>query len=248
MSMKPVRKTKVVDEVLDQMKAQILAGNWSPGTKIPGEMELTRIFGVSRVSIREAIHRLAGMGILSIRHGDGTYIAEILPKDYFNALLPALLIEAVSLGELLEFRQMIEVESARHAATRATEEDIGRLRGILEAMKRNEGDYPRFAVEDLNYHTALALATHNSVIVKVNAIMHDMLKKAMEEIVVLTGFQGGIYYHACILDAVVQRDPEKAMELMREHIRTTIDRVQGKRAQNNDLAETEKEQTNDSKC
>ncbi len=227
MSMRPVKKKKVVDEVLEQMKTQILDGNWSPGMKIPGEMELTRIFGVSRVSIREAIHRLAGMGILSIRHGDGTYIAAILPKDYFNALLPALLIESVSLGELLEFREMVEVESTRHAATRATEEDIGRMRDILDAMKRHEGDHHRFAIEDLNFHTALALATHNSVIIKVNAIMHDMLTKAMEEIVVLTGFQGGMHYHARILDAVVQRDPETAMEVMREHIRTTIDRVKG---------------------
>jgi len=56
--------------------------------------------------------------------------------------------------------------------------------------------------------------------------MHDMLKKAMEEIVALTGFQGGMHYHARILDAVVERDPEKAMAMMREHIRTTIDRVQ----------------------
>ena len=226
MSMKPVQKRKVVDDVLDQMKAQILSGNWSSGTKIPGEMELTRIFGVSRVSIREAIHRLVGMGILSIRHGDGTYIAEILPKDYFNALLPALLIEAVSLQELLEFREMIEVESARHAATRATEEDIGRMRDILAAMKRQEGNHPRFALEDLNFHTALALATHNSVIVKVNAIMHDMLKKAMEEIVVQTGFQGGMRYHARILEAVTARDPQTAMDVMREHIRSTISQIQ----------------------
>lgn len=225
MSIKPVQKRKVVDEVLEQMKEQILSGNWSPGMKIPGEMELTRIFGVSRVSIREAIHRLVGMGILTIRHGGGTYIAEILPKDYFNALLPALLIESVSLGELLEFREMVEVESARHAASRATAEDIRRMRDILGAMQRHEGDYLRFALEDLNFHTALALATHNSVIVKVNAIMHDMLKKAMEEIVVQTGFQGGMHYHARILEAVEDKDADTAMQVMREHIRTTIERV-----------------------
>ncbi len=225
MSIRPVQKRKVVDEVLEQMKEQILSGNWSPGTKIPGEMELTRIFGVSRVSIREAIHRLVGMGILSIRHGDGTYIAEILPKDYFNALLPALLIESVSMIELLEFREMLEVESARHAASRATDEDIARMRDILQAMKRAEGDHLRFAIEDLNFHTALALATHNSVIVKVNAIMHDMLKKAMEEIVVKTGFEDGMHYHACILEAVGKKDVALATKLMREHIQHTMERV-----------------------
>ncbi len=225
MNIKPIVQKRVSDEVLDQIKEHIISGEWTPGSKIPGEMELTGLFGVSRVSIREAINRLVGMGVLSIRRGEGTYVSEILPKDYFNALLPFLMIGKASLREMLEFRAMVETESARLAALRATQEDIGRMKGILDNMQKCQGDYKRFAAEDLNFHTALALATQNSVVVKVNAIVHDMLRMAMEEIVSRTGFRDGLYYHGKILDAIIAKNETGAVELMKEHISVTIQKV-----------------------
>jgi GntR family transcriptional repressor for pyruvate dehydrogenase complex len=222
MNIKPIKQKKVSDEVLEQIKDNIISGEWAPGTKIPGENDLARMFGVSRVSIRQAIHRMVGMGVLTIRRGEGTFVSEILPKDYFNTLLPVLMIETTSLIEMLEFRSVIEIESARFAALRANEEDIGRMKEILSNMDKSKGDYKKFAHEDLNFHTALALATHNSVVVKVTAIMHDMLKNSMEEIVKLRGFQAGMHYHRKILNAVINRDAEAAAKIMREHIETAI--------------------------
>jgi len=166
-----------------------------------------------------------GMGVLTIRRGEGTFVNEVLPKDYFNSLLSVLMIEGASLVEMLEFRAIMEIESARLAARRATEEDITRLTNIIRNMEKLEGNKSDFAAEDLNFHMALALATHNSVLVKVNAIMHDMLKKAMEEIVDLTGYKGGIYYHNRILKAIIEKDENSASELMREHINVTLVKV-----------------------
>jgi len=225
MELKPISKKSVSKEVLDQIKNHIIAGEWEPGTKIPGEMELVELFGVSRISVRGAIHQLVGMGILSIRRGEGTFVSEVLPKDYFNTLLPVLMINRADLMEILEFREMMESESARAAARRAEAVDIDRMSKTIENMYIASGNHSQFAVEDVNFHTAIALATHNSVLVKVNAIIHDMLKSAMEEIVTLTGFQGGLHYHRKILDAIIAKEEETAAQLMREHIRTTIDRV-----------------------
>lgn len=225
MNIKPIVQKRVSDEVLDQIKEHIISGEWAPGAKIPGEMELTGLFGVSRVSVREAINRLVGMGVLSIRRGEGTYVSEILPKDYFNALLPFLMIGKASTREMLEFRAMVEIESAGLAAQRATPEDIGRMKDILADMEKYQGDYKRFAAEDLNFHTALALATQNSVVVKVNAIVHDMLRTAMEEIVSRTGFKDGLYYHGRILDAIIAKNETAAAEIMKEHINVTIRKV-----------------------
>lgn len=225
MNIKPIVQKRVSDEVLDQIKENIISGEWAPGAKIPGEIELTGLFGVSRVSIREAINRLVGMGILSIRRGEGTYVSEILPRDYMNALLPILMIDNASLAEMLEFRAIVEIESARLAALRATQQDIGRMQDILENMEKSKGDHKKFAAEDLNFHTALALATHNSVVMKVNAIMHDMLRTAMEEIVDHTGFDDGLYYHGRILDAIIAKNEKLSVETMREHINVTIQKV-----------------------
>ena len=169
------------------------------------------MFDVSRVSVREAIHRLIGMGVLYVRRGEGTFVSEMLPEDYFNALLPILMVERSNLIEMLEFRSILEVESIKLACSRANEDDISRLQKTIANMKKNRGDNRKFAAEDLNFHLALAITTQCSYC-KVNAIIHDMLKAAMEKVVELTGFDKGIYYHEKILDALINRDENAATE------------------------------------
>jgi GntR family transcriptional repressor for pyruvate dehydrogenase complex len=185
MAITAIKQKRISDEVFEQMKEHIISGDWAPGKKIPGELELVELFNVSRVSVREAIHRLVGMGVLTIRRGEGTFVTEMLPENYMNALLPILMIEGSSFSEMLEFRAIIEVESARLAARRADEQDFYRMEEVLQVMERCKGNNREFAKADLNFHVAVAMATHNSVIIKVNAIIHDMLKKMMEEIVAI---------------------------------------------------------------
>ncbi len=225
MVIKPIKKKSVSDEVLEQIKSQIISGYWAPGTKIPGEIELTKLFEVSRVSVREAIHRLVGMGVLTVKRGEGTFVTEMLPKDYFNSLLSILMVEGDSLLDILEFRSVVEVQSAGFAALRAGEKDIRRMEEILGRMEEKKGNYAEFAKEDLNFHTAVSMAAHNSVIVKVNAIIHDMLQVAMEQIVSKSGFEGGLYYHKKILEAIKNKNRIAAMEIMQAHIDVTIERM-----------------------
>lgn len=225
MAITSIQQKRIGDEIFEQMKEHIISGQWAPGKKIPGELELAKLFGVSRVSVREAIHRLVGMGILTIRRGEGTFVTEMLPENYLNALLPVLMIEGASLSEMLEFRAMMEVESTRLASRRATEQDIKHMTEIIQNMEKSRGHNLDFAAADLNFHTAMAMATHNSVIIKVNAIIHDMLKKSMQEIVGITGYEDGLFYHGKILEAIKKRDTDTAVNLMREHIHVTIEKV-----------------------
>jgi len=233
MNIKTIKQSKISDEVVIQIKDQISSGHWTPGAKIPGELKLKDLFGVSRVSVRDAIQRMVGMGILVVRRGEGTFVSDILPKNYFNALLPILMVNGAGILEILEFRSMVEVESARLAAARASQEDLARLGEILEQMKKCKGSQSLFAEEDLNFHTALALASHNSVLVKVNTILHDMLKHTMREIVELTGYEGGILYHTKILEAVADKEEKLAADLMKEHIQITMSRVAELKGSNN---------------
>jgi GntR family transcriptional regulator, transcriptional repressor for pyruvate dehydrogenase complex len=225
MAIKSLKRKSISDEVLEQMKEQIITGVWSTGSKIPGEMQLARMFGVSRVSVREAIHRLAGMGVLSIKRGEGTFVNEILAQDYFHTLLPILMIDNASLPHMMELRAMIEIGSAGLAAVRAKKEDIVRLNTALANMENYKGNHKRFSAEDLNFHTAIAMATHNSAVLKVNAVIHDMLRKTMEEIVRITGYEDGIHYHRKILEAIEKKDKNEAVKIMTEHINVTIEKV-----------------------
>lgn len=222
MSIKPIGKRNVGDEVLEQMKTQIISGEWASGAKIPGENELARLFEVSRVSVRDALKRLSGMGVLHTKRGEGTYVTEILPKDYLDILLPVLMIERDSLMDVLEFRAGMEVQSAALAAIRARDEDIMMLEDIIERMKGNLGSNIEFARQDLNFHTAIAVSTHNPVILKINSIIHQMLGSAMEKVIEITGYEPGIRYHTSILEAIKKKDSEKAAKIMSEHIDVTI--------------------------
>ncbi len=225
MAINSIKKTNVSTEVLEQIKDQVISGEWAPGTRIPGEIELTHLFGVSRVSVREAIHRLVGMGVLTVRRGEGTFVTEMLPQEYFSSLLPMLMIEGASLLEVLEFRGIIEVQSARLAARKSGEDDLRRMTEILKRMEESQNDLAKFAREDLNFHTAIALATGNSVIVKVNAIVHDMLKSAMEEIVNTSGSKGGLHYHSKLLEAFRNKDENLAEEIMKAHINEAFEKM-----------------------
>ncbi len=225
MAITAIKKKRVSDEVFEQMRNNIVSGEWAVGMKIPGELELVDLFQVSRVSVREAIHRLVGMGVLSIRRGEGTFVSEILPGDYFDTLLPILTIERPDLLEMLEFRNVIEVESARLGSERADKNDINRMTNIIKKMEESQGNKQLFSAQDLNFHYAIAIASHNDVIIKVNTILSDMLKKSMEEIVGMTGYEGGIYYHKKILEAIKNKDSELSATLMKEHIDSTMIKI-----------------------
>ncbi len=225
MAITAIKKKRVSDEVFEQMRNNIVSGEWAVGMKIPGELELVDLFQVSRVSVREAIHRLVGMGVLSIRRGEGTFVSEILPGDYFDTLLPILTIERPDLLEMLEFRNVIEVESARLGSERADKNDINRMTNIIKKMEESQGNKQLFSAQDLNFHYAIAIASHNNVIIKVNTILSDMLKKSMEEIVGMTGYEGGIYYHKKILEAIKNKDSELSASLMKEHIDSTMIKI-----------------------
>ncbi|HBP37641.1 MAG TPA: hypothetical protein DD640_02665 [Clostridiales bacterium] len=217
-----IPRRNLSDEVYAQVKANIISRAWKPGSKIPSENEMMQLFGVSRVSIRPAIQRLAGMGVLDVRRGDGTYVTELGATHLMGMLLPFLTIGDTEIIDVLEFRSILETESARLAAKMALPAQIRNLRDCIGKMKAAEGDYDTFSRHDLEFHLGIAEATGNSLIIKVNKMLHDLLDYAMREVVAITGFEDGISYHTRIADALEMRDAEKAAAEMRGHIETII--------------------------
>ena len=226
--MLPIRRESAADLVYEQIMEQILKGEWAPGSKIPSENELSRLLGVSRISIREAFQRLVSLGILETRQGDGTYVKEITPGVYMNSLIPLCVLDPADLMEVMEYRRIIEIETSSLAAERATEGDIDELREIYARMQENQHDTAAFAEEDLNFHLAMAKASKNSLIIKVNQVVKNILSKSMSDIVASLGTNMGLYYHKRLIDAVVRKDRELARRLMAEHIEGTIESLQGR--------------------
>ncbi|MGE5677965.1 MAG: FadR/GntR family transcriptional regulator [Pseudomonadota bacterium] len=226
MPIKQIKKKNISAEVFEQIKDNIISGEWKPGDKIPSENELGNLFGVSRVSIRSAIQRLCVLGLLTTRHGEGTFVSELSPDMHMNSLIPMLALDKTQVIEVLEFRRIIEIESVKLAAQRAQEEDIKELEEIVRMMKENAYDPKKFAEEDSFFHETLVKSSKNTILYKVNTIIRDILLSHQIKIQEIMGPSLALMYHPAILEAVKKGDSELAAKLMAEHIQTTIESVQ----------------------
>jgi GntR family transcriptional regulator, transcriptional repressor for pyruvate dehydrogenase complex len=225
MPITPIRKNNVTVEVMEQIKNNIIRGEWKPGDKIPSENELKEMFGVSRNSVRTALQQFIALGILISKHGGGTFVSELSPSMYMNSLIPALLLHNDGLLEMLEFRKVIEVESVKLAALRATQAEIEELESIIERMKsmiEERYNTKSFAIEDSCFHEVLVRCAKNSVLMKVYTIIKELLLSNQVEVQKLIGPMLAFKFHPLILDAVKRKDPIAASKLMEEHIQVTI--------------------------
>ena len=224
-----VRRAGVKDQVFEQLRDRILERTWVPGAKIPSENSLGVALGVSRVSIREALHMLASLGLLETRHGGGTYVREYTGDVFLNPLLPMLALDTPDILHVLEYRKIVEKGIVSLVVKRAGNAEIEELEQAFLAMKEHRNDARAFAQADLSFHLALAKATGNPVVIKVNAVITDILKVSMYAIVGSLGSRDGLYYHRRILDAIEDRDEPRAESLMEEHVERTIRRLKRKR-------------------
>lgn len=226
MPIKQITKKSISSEIFDQIKNNIISGEWRTGDKIPSENELGKLFGVSRVSVRAALQKLCVLGLLTTKHGEGTFVSDLSPDMYMNSLIPVLLLDKTQLLEVLEFRKIIEVECVKLAAQRAQKEDIKELEEIVRSMKESTYDPKKFAEEDSFFHETMVRSAKNSILSKVNLIIRDILLSQQIKIQELMGPTLALKYHPAILEAVKKGDSKLASKLMEEHIRTTIESVQ----------------------
>ncbi|MEV4673234.1 MULTISPECIES: FadR/GntR family transcriptional regulator [Actinomadura] len=162
MTLRTARRSSLVDQVIAQLRDEIVGGNWPVGAKIPPEPVLAESLGVGRNTVREAVRALTHAGLLESRQGDGTYVRAT--SELSGAVRRRL--ERAELIEILEVRRGLEVEAARLAATRRTEADIA---AIAVALGRRDaalaaGAHETFVEADLAFHMAVVEATHNRVL------------------------------------------------------------------------------------
>lgn len=223
--MKIVKQQKVSAQVYERLLEQVKSRKWAEGEKLPSENDLRQEFGVSRISIREAIQKLTAIGIVETRQGEGSFIKRVTADTYKEFLFPMFMISKNTLQEILEYRLVMEVGATEIAAKRITTEELAELEAIVERMEENDTDVHQFAHDDLQFHIAIAKATKNHMLINVSNFMQDLLSVSMESIVTHLGKHDGRYYHRLILEELKQGRVEEAVKGMREHVARTVDRI-----------------------
>ena len=129
MSIKPIKRVNVGEQVFEQLKQMIIDGEWKQGDKLPSENALADMLGVSRITVRQALQKLGTLGLIETRLGEGSFVKVIDVSENMQALVPAVYLSGQETEQVFEFRQIIDVESVRLAVRRATEEDIAAEKG-----------------------------------------------------------------------------------------------------------------------
>jgi GntR family transcriptional repressor for pyruvate dehydrogenase complex len=213
-----VRRNKVYEEVAKQIERLILR-KLKPGDKLPSERELAELLQVSRSSIRDAIRGLELVGLVEPRQGAGTIVRERSTDSAANPFTNALKRRQNLVTELLDFRKMLEPPLAARAATHASADEISEMEEILQRQEKtqNQGD-PAIA-EDAEFHYGIALASGNSVVLKVIDTLMDLLRDTREHSLQVEGrAEKSLAGHRRILSAIKRRDAEAAKAAMRRHI------------------------------
>lgn len=220
----PIRPKRIAEEIVEQIKSLISTGELKPGERIPSERDLASLLGVSRPSVREAITILEAMGFLESRQGGGTFVrslAETSLADPLSNLVGAK--DPRMLYALVEVRMGLETWSAYLAASRATDEEIRKLRDLFRTMEKQAAEGGWDPEVDTKFHYTITASTHNilqvHVLNTIHSLFHTTIMVALTEFYHKEGYINRLLtQHREILEAIAARDPERAREKMMAHL------------------------------
>jgi GntR family transcriptional repressor for pyruvate dehydrogenase complex len=216
---------RLADSVAGELEKRILEGSLKPGDRLASERDLALEFGVSRPSLREAMHKLVSKGLLTTRHGGGTHVTDRLEAHFVDPWQDMLKGHPLLHRDLLEFRQMLESQAASLAADRATEADIERLDAVYAALDaRYAGtDLDACIDADVAFHQAIAEAAHNVLIGHLTAslmrVIHGHVSNNLGHLRTRPQRWDQLrQQHRAIWQAVREHQPEAAALAARQHI------------------------------
>jgi GntR family transcriptional repressor for pyruvate dehydrogenase complex len=214
-----VRKTRVSQDIIEQVRDLVTSGRLKSGDRLPSERELSQALSVSRSSVREAVRAMESLGLIQARAGEGTFVASPSASHGSDPLIASLHQDWSTQHKLFEVRRVIEPDLAALAARRATTEQIERLRAILNDQEAEIARGGTGMKQDSLFHYLLAEATGNEVLVRIMDSLMDLLLKTREESLQQDRRPArSLKQHRAMLRAIEARNPRAAERLMYQHI------------------------------
>jgi GntR family transcriptional repressor for pyruvate dehydrogenase complex len=215
----PVSRSTLTADICRKLLSHLIREDWTEGERIPAERELCQQLGVGRVSLREALKALEIMGMIETRLGDGTFVcrrSEFLSRPLLWAIAASDLTEA---QELVEARQLIEVELVGFAAERANGEDLQELQAHLKRMEDGLKDAAAFLEADISFHLAVGRAAHNRILQNALQLIRNLMQQWIGETLAINGVAAeALKQHRQIFDAINKHRVEQARAAMKLHL------------------------------
>ncbi|GIF65575.1 GntR family transcriptional regulator [Asanoa ishikariensis] len=210
----------LTDEAIDKIKGMIMSGELGPGDRLPKEADLAERLGLSRNSLREAVRALSMIRVLDVRQGDGTYVTSLSPHLLLDALSFVVdFHQDDTVLQFLEVRRVLEPAAAALAAERMLDEDIDKLRLILEDL----GDEPTIealVANDIEFHRQIAVGTDNAVLASlVDGLSGPTMRARIWRGLTQEGAAARTReQHQAIVEAIAGREPDLARAWATVHI------------------------------
>lgn len=207
-------------QVVNHVRALIENGSLQPGDKIPPERELARSLKISRASLRTGIGYLAAMGVMKIRHGVGTFVADGPPEFGKTSLSLMGALHGFQSWQMFEARILLESNLAALAAERGKEEHHAALAEEVAEMFAAINAPTEYLIHDVMFHRIIAQAAGNPILAAimetVTSSMYDRRRKTVER---ATDLRESAEMHRAIYRAIRGREPKEACALMEQHLR-----------------------------
>ena len=215
-----VRKTRVSEEIINQIRDLITSGQLKVGDRLPAEREFAKILQVGRSTVREAIRALESLGILQARPGEGTFLVANPGEQKPDAITANAFKSWENQRKLFEVRLVIEPDLAALAARRASSSQIVKMRETLQDQEASVKHGEINIKADTTFHFLLAEAAQNEILLRIMDSLMSLLHETREASL-HTGNRSvsSLKQHKAILRAIEAHDPAAAERRMREHIK-----------------------------
>jgi len=222
-----IQRTNLPMAVAQKLLTSISKGNLKPGDKLPSEAQLCRRFGVSRTSIREGIKALAGINILTVYQGRGTFVNED-PQIMAHGDALKMILSSESLKKVYEVRFALDMGLAGLVASKADDDDLRALRagiGKMEkALQSNPINSPLANEADEDFHLAFCRAAHNKIIEKIyRPIITHVMVRTWKQIKGSREFgRMAVKGHREILNGIERREAKNIQEAVEKHLKVVF--------------------------
>ena len=222
------KRAKLSEQTADRLYEWIVEERrYPPGSKLPNENELSGAMGVSRTTLREAISFLVAQGVLDIRRGKGTFVAESLPNPGMDLTALAGVRSRVRAKDLFEMRLIFEPATVALACRRASDEELEQIRKKAERVERIAAEGGNWPLADQEFHWAIIKASHNEYMRR----LYPIINSAVDEILQISPSRQQMQDIALgdnrtILAFLLKRDEEGARCAMSIHMKHLINTLQ----------------------
>ena len=217
-------------QIVERMRIWIMKGYLKEGDMLPSERELAQMFDVSRMPVSQALKILEFLGVAQHVRGKGYCVQKINIHHVLNNIGFLVLDPQRGLHDLYEAREAIEIQAARLAAQRRTQDDLDSMEDALLEMERNITMKRDVKDASVRFHSALISAAGNEVLIKINEFLMEMLRYSRQEsLKEVSNQEIALAYHKQIFQAVKEQDGDRASADMQEHLRGLSEIVKTKK-------------------